>query len=80
MSDDNVITFSGITKLDMPPDRILEDAKGRLDSVVVIGYDTDGDEFFASSIADGADTLWLLERLKMKLLRIPDVLHEEDEE
>lgn len=33
-----------------------------------IGYDADGAEYFASSIADGADVLWLLERLKQQLL------------
>lgn len=72
---DNVVNFSGITKLDMPPDRILDAAKGKLEGgVIVIGYDTDGDEYFASSIANGPDVLWLLERMKMKLLGIVDEL------
>jgi hypothetical protein len=69
---ENVVTFTGITRLDMPPDRILESAVGELQSVVVLGYDEDGDEFFASSLADGGEVLWLLERLKKKLLAVPE--------
>lgn len=78
--NDNVVNFSGITKLDMPADRILEAAKGTLDGgVILIGYDNDGDEYFASSIANGPDVLWLLERMKIKLLGIVDELDEDDE-
>lgn len=66
----NVIPFTGITKLDLPPDRILESAIGHLDGVVVLGYKKDsGEEYFASSYADGGDMLWLLERAKQALLR-----------
>lgn len=64
----DVVTFRGITKLDLPPDRILEDAIGKLDGVVILGYTKDGDEFFASSYADGGNVLWLLEKLKKQLL------------
>lgn len=64
-----VLRFQGITKLDIPVDRVLDSALDEgLRCVVVLGYDTDGKEYFASSIADGADVLWLLERLKLRLL------------
>lgn len=69
MSDDKVIMFDGITKLDIPPDRILNSFVGRLEGVIIIGYDKDGEEAFASSYADGGTTLWLLERCKKALLR-----------
>lgn len=68
----NVVEFSGITYLDLPPDRILEGAKGKLKGVIVIGYDEDGEEYFASSYADGGETLWLLERSKLALLQLPE--------
>lgn len=68
MTDDNVIKFSGVTYADIPPDDVLNGAIGRLFGVVVLGYTTDGDEYFASSYSDSAQTLWLLERLKHKLL------------
>lgn len=66
-----VVIFNGITRLDLPADRILEDAIGKLDSVVIMGYDKDGEEVFASSLADGASVLWLLEQCKLKLLKVP---------
>lgn len=63
-----IINFNGKTRLDIPSDRVLESAKGQLEGVVVIGWDKEGEEYFASSIADGGDVLWLLERCKQELL------------
>jgi len=64
-----VLRWQGTTKHDLPPERIIEAAQSAgLRCVVVLGYDADGAEYFASSIADGADVLWLLERLKLQLL------------
>lgn len=60
--------FNGVTKLDLPPDRILEQAIGKLKGVVVIGWDHDGQFYGASSYADGGDCLWLLELCKKALL------------
>lgn len=66
---DNVVTLRTITKLDIPADRVLAEAsKAGLTSVMVIGYDADGDEYFASSIADGGTCLWLMERMKKHLI------------
>lgn len=67
-----ILNFSGVTRLDMSPDSVLEPAIGRLESVLVIGYDKDGEEYFASSIADGGTVLWLLERMKKALLEVAD--------
>lgn len=62
-----------ITRLDIPAERVLKAALERgLETVVIAGFDKDGDEYFASSAADGADALWLMERLKKKLLETPD--------
>lgn len=68
MSD--VVNFPGITSLDIPADQVLESAIGQLSGVLVLGYDKDGREYFASSYADGGDMLWLLERAKKELLEI----------
>lgn len=58
------------TRLDIPAERVLNGAaEAKLERVVVLGYDADGEEYFASSIADGGSVLWLLERLKLRLLR-----------
>ena len=65
----NVIPLGNVTRLDVPVDRVLDMAKGKIpNGVVIMGYDEDGQEYFASSIADGGTVLWLLERLKQQLL------------
>lgn len=61
-------TLSCITSLDIPPDRVLEAAKGILDGVMVIGFTKDGDLYTASSYADGGTALWLLEQTKQRVL------------
>ena len=68
----SIVDFTGITRLDMDPERVLDAAKGKLESVVVIGFTLDGEEYFASSDADGADVLWHLERAKHRLMQTID--------
>ena len=66
---DNVIPLGNATRLDLPADRVLDAAKGHLtDGVVIIGFDGNGEFYFASSIADGGEVLWLLEMSKKQLL------------
>lgn len=65
-----IINYTGITRLNIDPDRILDSAKGQLEGVVILGYTRDGDEYFASSYADGGTALWLLERCKAALLGV----------
>lgn len=67
--DDKVVLFNGVTRLDIPVDRVLSSAKKeRLDEVVVMGFDKDGGFYFSSSKADGGSVLWLLEIAKKALL------------
>ncbi|MCP4410063.1 MAG: hypothetical protein GY807_20430 [Gammaproteobacteria bacterium] len=69
----NVIPLGGITKLDLPTDRVLEQAKDHCSGgVVVMGFDDDGGLYFASSIADGGSVIWLLELAKKRLMEIGD--------
>lgn len=68
----NVVDFTGVTRLDLDPDRILKNATGYLSEVVILGFTKDGEEYFASSKASGADVLWHLERAKKKLLEMVD--------
>ena len=68
-----IIPFNGITKLDLPPERILQGAIDEgLEGVIVIGYTKDGEEYAASSYADGGTVNWLLDRTKAKLLAVLD--------
>lgn len=67
----DVVIFDGITRLDVPAERILKAALDLgLKGVVIAGYAPDGSEYFASSYADGGDALWLVERFKKRLLEI----------
>lgn len=63
--------FDGITGHDLEPDRIIDNLP-EMESVIVLGYTKDEEEYFASSIADGGDVLWLLKRLEKQLLEVSD--------
>jgi hypothetical protein len=71
--EDVVVLFTGITKLDLPAERIIGGAaKANLDAVVIIGFDGDGDFFFSANKADGGEVLWLMELARKKLMEIGD--------
>lgn len=65
-----IIILPCVTSLNLPPNRVLQGAWGKLQGVVVIGWEKQGDFYFASSIADGGDVMWLLEKAKKELLDI----------
>jgi len=69
-----LVRFPGVTRLDTDPVLVLREAieSGKLKNVVIMGYDEDEEEYFASSIADGGTVIWLMERLKLQLLRFAD--------
>ena len=63
-----VIELETITTLDIPPDKILTKATGKLKEAIVMGWDRDDNLYFASSKADGGDCNWLIDKCKMALL------------
>jgi len=69
---DKVTKLRTTTFLDLPAKAVLEGAIDRITRVVVMGYDKEGDYYFASSIAEGPDILWLLEQYKKRILSNPD--------
>ena len=62
-----VVSFRGTTKLDLDPDRILENTKGQLKHFVIVGYDMEDNFFFSSTMADGGDVLWIMEQARLSL-------------
>jgi len=68
----NVVVAPIVTTLEGRPDDALKHAIGELESVVVIGYTKSGEEYYASSIADGPNALWLIRRTEHKLIGIVD--------
>lgn len=63
-----IIPLNNVTRLDLPADRILEQAKEHMEHVVLLGWDKECELYFASSFADGGDVMWLLEKCKQALL------------
>jgi len=60
-----------VTRLDLPVEQVLEAAKGKgLAGVVILGYREDGEQYFASTYADGGTVMWLLEMCKKQLLEV----------
>ena len=72
-SPDNVVELDMITRLDIPPERILNGAlKADLEQAFVIGWGRDGELYTASSFANGPELLWMIELAKKRLLAIGD--------
>ena len=69
-----LIPLGNITRLNLPVNTILKAAEDQLESVVLLGYNKEGEEYFASTIADGGEVIWLLERAKKKLLEITETI------
>ena len=64
-----IIPIGCVTRLDLPVDRVLEQAKDHMEHVVLMGWDKDGDLYFASTFANGGEVLWLMEKCKEALMR-----------
>ena len=73
----DIITFPGFTSLDIDPDTVLTNAMGKLDVVVLCGIDTEGNQYFASSVADASQIVWQLERSKWLLMNVVGDYEEE---
>lgn len=64
-----IINLPVVTTLDVPPATVLDEAKQMdLGSVVVVGHTKEGHIYFAGSMADGGEVLWLFEKAKLMLL------------
>ncbi|MDD1627777.1 MAG: hypothetical protein LUQ26_09945 [Methylococcaceae bacterium] len=64
----NVIPIGGYTRLDIDPEGVIEGAKDKLTSVLVLGYEEDGSLYAAASTADTGHLLLLMERFKFSIL------------
>ena len=68
----DVVDSGIITTLPGDPDRVLESALGNLETVVIVGYGIDGEEYFASNISDAAEVTWILRRAEWRLYKMVD--------
>jgi hypothetical protein len=69
-----VIVAPIITKLNIPADRILNAAIGKLDECVIIGTDKSGNDYFASNRSDAGTVIYHCERAKHRLMQMIDDL------
>lgn len=75
-----VVVLGCVTRLDIPVERVLEQAvKANLTEVTIVGYTEDGGFYFGSSQADGGDVLWTLEQAKLELFNVVNESAEDDE-
>lgn len=69
--DDNVTYLNQPTRLKIPVERVIKRAsEAEMQDVIIIGWDKDGELYFASSEPDGGTVLWLIELAKKKLLEL----------
>lgn len=72
----NVVDLPVITSLPLDPQRVLAKAsEAGLAGVVIVGEFEDGRRYFASSISDGPEVLWLLSKAQRDLLAIVEDNH-----
>lgn len=62
-----IIPIGNVTKLDIPVDSVLENAKSELEGCILVGYTKDGELYAASTYADGGTVMWMLEACKQLL-------------
>ena len=77
-TSNNIVRFTGLTKLDLEPDTILQKAIGELKEVLIIGTTKDGNQYLASSSADAKNMLWHLETAKFMIME--SIFYSEDDE
>ena len=66
-----IIDLQVVTKLDTPAERVIRKAADAgLDEVVIVGFNKDGDLFFAANKADAGAVIWQLEMAKHRLLKL----------
>lgn len=69
----NVVDLPVITKLDHTAEWVVKKAsEADLKSAVVIGWKNNGEFYFASSMSDAAEVVFLCEMAKTKLIKIVD--------
>lgn len=77
-TSNNIIRFTGLTKLDIEPDTILTNATGQLKEVLVIGTTKDGNQYLASSSSDAKNMIWHIETAKFMIME--SIFYSDDSE
>jgi hypothetical protein len=78
LSSNNIVRFTGLTKLDLEPDAILNKAIGELREVLIIGTTLDGNQYLASSSNDAKNMIWHVETAKFMIME--SIFYAEDDD
>lgn len=66
----DVVEIGCVTSLDVPPEKVLQKAiEAKIEDVIVLGWDADGEFYVASSAASGPEFLWKLELARQHLMQ-----------
>lgn len=69
----NVVPFIGVSRLDTPPENVINGAlEAEMEEVVIVGICKDGSFYLASSQADSRHTLYWLALAQQRLLETGD--------
>lgn len=77
-TSNNIVRFTGLTKLDLEPDTILQKAIGELKEVLIIGTTLDGNQYLASSSSDAKNMIWHIETAKFMIME--SIFYSEDDQ
>ena len=61
---DNVEYLDAPPNMDIPPERVLDGAKGQVDTVLVLGWNDEGEFYMAASTGKAKDLIFMVERFK----------------
>jgi hypothetical protein len=64
----NILPFNTKTTLDLDPDEVLENLKGKLTGFILAGRGVDGEYFYSSTLSLKSDSLWFAEKFKTAIL------------
>ena len=70
--ESKVTRLATTTTLPLSPDQVLRAALGELTDVWVIGWNREGELYFASSTSEATDGVYVLEKAKQVLLEEPE--------
>lgn len=75
--DSNIAILPVTTRHDLPVARIIQGLDpALLDSLVCVGWDKNGELYFASTTADGGNVMWLFELAKRELMKCADEMED----
>ncbi|KKK84763.1 hypothetical protein LCGC14_2780030 [marine sediment metagenome] len=63
-----ILRFSGDTLVDVPPDAVLEAAKGETVKCLVLGWRKGGELWFSGSFSDTPEINYLLDVVKTEVM------------